>query len=138
MKIKFKILCPLTEWTDRKATRGRGAGNSITDRVVLAADKYNWILGTQNKENPDVLLDRNYYGSIKHVFSSLPEGNKKDMVNRVIGELVKLTGKTSELSMEDPYSNFQKLGKWIDQQFGTSYHQDAGKEVLYKNLFKDE
>jgi hypothetical protein len=137
MKVKPQILCPLTDWETHTTTRGIGTGRVIKGRTVLAADPHNWILGTQREDLPNVISDRAFFGSIKHVLSNLPkDGNKVEMINNIIGSLVKRTGLEAELTMDNPYDDLAALGKWIDDQFNTSFHNDTQTLCLYKNIFK--
>ena len=133
MKIKPQILCALTEWKDTVGTRGRASGKKMSERVILAADKYNWILATEKQDNQGVLIDKSYLGSIRSVLKNLPtEENVQKMIDTIIGSLVERTGIVAKLQMDNPYKDLERLGRWIDDSFRTSYHRDVNNTRFYE------
>jgi hypothetical protein len=63
--------------------------------------------------------------------------DKEFAINQIIGALVKRTGKSLSMTMDDPYNNLEVLGRWIDNQYGTSFLRQYPPKVYY-NIFKDE
>ena len=140
MKIKPQILCALTDWKDTIGTRGRASGKKMSERVVLAADRYNWIIATEKQDNLGVLIDKSYLGSIRSVLKNLPpDGDRVKMANTIIGSLVEKTGIVAKLEIDNPYKDLERLGKWIDDNFKTSYFRDTENTRYYEifHLGKD-
>lgn len=85
-----KLLFPLTEWNERTATRGRGSGNLIRERFVVAMDNRTFILGTQTKNESSNIIGFKFASKI-HQFitmASYESGTDKrkifdDLMNKI-------------------------------------------------------
>ncbi len=139
MKIKPKILCPISDWKETKVNRGPATGKIYKERMVLGADKFNFFIGTQ-VEGSDILKKDSYFHSLKAILryvDLLKQVDKKEFCNNLISELVKRTGKTPKIELETPYENLVKLGEVLDKKFNTNFMKPY-PPVVYYHLFGKE
>lgn len=126
----MKILCPLSNWQERIAERGRGAGKRIRQRYILAADKWTWIVGVQTGDGTKPVVCEKFYGNMKCLISSLDP----NIVPIIIAALCKALKKNVE--MPDS-KNPAVIGKWIDDNFNTSFLREYPPKV-FQSIFKTD
>lgn len=131
------LLCGLSEWETNTATRGRGKGNVITSRPVVAADNWNFVLGTQRqkpgmKDDEGLISGESFYPCMRMLMPAVG----LDGTQRICAALTKLTGET----LPAPTDDLAIFGKKIDDQLGTSYFRFNGnaKPDVIERIFKQE
>jgi hypothetical protein len=138
MKVKHKILCPITDWEERVIERGRTVGAKIIERKVIGADPWNWFIGTEVKGKENIIPEA-YYGNMKILMQDLDIVTKDvpKAGNAIIGKLVEMTNRTPEFVCTNPFGDLAKLGGWIDENFKTSFHKPYPPKV-YHEVFGEE
>lgn len=135
----MKYFCHITEWKTEVCIRGKGKGNTINSRTVIGLDHWNWLTGTQRGDENGNISSESFHGNMNlllpHLFRTFE--NHAEIVNRIITRLQELTGKTLTPVIITGEEDYKKLGKSLDDLFGTSYMREYPPLVL-KRLFKDE
>lgn len=80
-RIVMHLLTPIGDFASRTATRGRGKGNTITTRPVIAVDNWNYIVGDQ-KDDGTIVADR-FCGSLRHLFRKIGANERKMVHNNI-------------------------------------------------------
>jgi hypothetical protein len=129
------ILCGLTPWATYTTERGRGAGNQVTNRLVVACDKYNWIIG-QQAEGADSLTGGMFYPSFRLLLKCMvdycPGVNKAEAVQAINQALAEKLGMTPVAV--DMGQSVTDIGLSFDNYYKVSIHRHGGAEVR-KRLF---
>lgn len=107
MSTDERIVFPLTEYVTRTAERGRGSGNTITDRWVLMRDNRNFYIAVQNNKT---IIGKKFASKIEHLIP---------MIKSELGIPMKET--------------FEKLSDILSKEEGVSYTWDNNKS-MYENL----
>lgn len=139
MKTKPMVLCPLSEWYETTFTKGKLKGKTVRRRDVLVFVKWDLFWGKET-ENSDKIDACAHYGSM---FTFLPTlkhivKDKEFAVNQIIGALCSRTNKSPSFTKSDPYNDLESLGKWIDDEFGTSYLRRPQPPLVYYKIFAKE
>lgn len=134
------ILCPLSEWGNYTVKHGPIAGQEIKCRHLLMVSKWNMSIAIEKQGSlkPNEL---NYFGSFKSLLPCLSY-TVRDLqfaVDNIISALVKRTGKKDAIiTIDKPLENLEDLGRWIDNQFNTSYLRAEQPPRVYYRLFAKE
>jgi hypothetical protein len=131
------LLCGLTEWETNVASRGRGKGNTVISRQVVAADNWNFVIGIQRKkegikDEDCPITGESFYPCMRMVMPAVG----LDGTQRICAALTKLTGET----LPTPTDDLAVFGKQIDEKLGTSYfsfHGNAKPDVI-ERIFKQD
>lgn len=111
----MKTFCGITEWEKSVGTRGRGKGKTFTTRYVLAADKWNWIIGYE-KEGAQIIGQK--YGlkftNLLLAAESIRNGLGLEAAQRIAAHLEEITGKHLEI---DPDKDLKTIGAEIDETY---------------------
>lgn len=141
MKIKPKMLCPITDWKEVIVTQGPQSGKTLRRRTWVGLNKFNFFLATETEgQEQEKWKQSSFFGTMRSLLSSIQYIKNIDMkyaVNNIIGELVKRTGKTPETNQIEPLKELDALGRWIDSEFGTNFLYPYPPMVYY-NIFSKE
>lgn len=136
----MKVLCPLSDWKERKVERGKSVGNTIIQRDVLALDPWNYIIGVQNKNDMNV-IGQMYYGNLATLFIDLELvlfGQEfKYFIKQLIDILSNRLNKKFNLDIKNPHDNAEKIGKEIDRKYDISFLKEYPPTVYYR-IFEKE
>lgn len=127
------IVTPITDWQTTTVSRGRGMGNQIVSRYVLAADLWNLVVAVERKDSLNIAGEA-FFGNFKTLLPWLNNNGIHDALPKIVAELCKRTGKpdpkiTSLLPFEQ--------GRVLDDYFECSYMREYPPMVL-KRVFKSE
>lgn len=139
----MQLLCPITEWKTERVQRGRAAGKDVASRMVVAADNWNWCIGTQRGGKDDaIIVGEKFMPSmrilIKHFF-----GDRQfyGALDRVVGALAQLTGiDAPERKPMPKLADWESYGTLLDDTYGTSYGREMSHppQVLKRLFGKEE
>ena len=108
-----QILFPCTDFQDRVAARGRGSGNVITERWVVAKDNRQFILGTDNKK---LFVGKKFASKMFHFINTVKSEtgmDKRDCFNNICNILSKEENKTynydSNISLDENIKQADKF-----------------------------
>jgi hypothetical protein len=126
----MKLFCPITSFESKVTTRGRGVGEKISTRLVIAVDSWNWVIGIQRDEEKGPITGQSFHGNISLLLLWLLR-NRKDtdqILRTLVKTLVDRTGKAFELPAS--VTDYEGVGKKIDDVFGTSYMREHPPQVI--------
>jgi hypothetical protein len=133
----MKIFCNVTDWTERVGEKGRGKGNTITSRISIGRDKYNWIVGVENK-GKDVLLETKYHNTFEQllvVALTYPGVEVVTLVKNVLQTFKEKTGKMLDITGEDTLPG---IGKKIDDFYKVNRFHEVDVQNIKKMFGKEE
>lgn len=135
-KSGITFFLPLTDWVKGEVQIGRYTGQETNSRLVLCADKYNWILTAESKESGFSPNDRKFEPGFRIVFSALKLHFNIDpvpLIPLIIAKLTELTKITPEIDLTEPI-DLDKVGQKIDNAFSVNF---CIHEKVYDRLFRN-
>jgi len=124
MNIDDRVLCPVTDFEEFRPSKGRGYGQVFNRRLVVAADKYNWVISYDYEGSGLSGNDRSFHPSFKLVFAKLVNDHGlthaqiQELAAQVFIRLNKLMGKDIEA---DVTGDVRDIGSRIDQVFHVNF-----------------
>lgn len=143
----MQTLCEITDWTTSTVERGRGTGNEITTRSVIAADNWNWIVGIEKKstdpKKPNTVVGQTFHGSIRLLaahFAKEQPGSLTSLLPNIARALTNQTGTAINVPICCTDGEWINFAKMIDRTFDCSYAQMDREypPTIYKRIFKVE
>ena len=138
----MQLLCSITDWQDAEATVGKAKGNKTRIRTVVAADLWNWCIGTQRGGSEDSpIASYAFVGSIRMLFNYVEKHYEitaaDNAANSVHAALIKYTG--TKVNVRSNGESLDAFGKRIDDALQTSYSRDSSyPPKVLKRIFKVE
>jgi len=121
----MQFICPITEWIEKTAQRGKAVGNKVIFRYVVAVDNYNWIIALQNKNSPQ-LVGQKFFSGMENLYKYLKMYS--DDAWEVIQEINDLAAKqfnTDKLDISE--ENLQEMDDYYHINF--NLHDDVKKRL---------